>query len=123
MIMSDDKGLSHTGLAIVWLLLLIVTWLPPLVLAFQKTVLEDDDTGAVLAVFPPGSSASENLERIIRARGAFVSRVVTDQAWIVYSFEAGFVKRMKDRGVWMVFDPLLLDPLALLGCSSASRRH
>lgn len=110
-------------LVMVWLLLLLVTWLPPLVLALDKAVLDGEDTGTVLAVFPLGSSASDNFERIVRANGSFLASVFSDHAWIVYSYDPGFVRRLKAEGVWATFDPVLLDPVALLACGPISRRQ
>ena len=120
---SNARSLSFSKLAIVWLFLLLVTWLPPLILGLHKAVLADDDTGTVLVIFPTGYTASDNFERIVQAGGAFVGSTLLDQGWIVYSYDPGFVKRLKDKGAWAVFDPLLLDPAALVGCGPLPRRQ
>jgi hypothetical protein len=107
----------------VWILLLLVTWLPPIILALHKAMLADEDTGTVIVVFPVGSTTSGNFERVVQAKGAFVGSALLDQAWIVYSYDPGFVKRLKDKGAWAVFDPMLLDPAALIGCGPLPRRQ
>lgn len=107
----------------VWLLLLLVTWLPPVILALHKAMLADEDTGNVIVIFPVGSTTSENFERVVRAKGAFVGSALLNQVWIVYSYDPGFVRRLKDKGAWAVFDPMLLDPVALIGCGPLSKRQ
>lgn len=118
--MDNNRELSYRKLAMIWILLLLVTWLPPLSLALQKATLEGEDSGTVLVFFPLGSTASDNFERIVRAKGAFLASVVSDHAWIVHSYDPGFVRRLKAEGVWAIFDPVLLDPVALLACGPIS---
>ena len=96
--------------------MLLVTWLPPVVLAVNKALLADQATGPVLVVFPFGSTRAENFERIVAAEGAFVGETWFDQAWLAAAYEPGFVGRLKDKGAWAVFHPVLLDPAALFGC-------
>jgi hypothetical protein len=120
---SDNGSVSNVKLAMVWLLLLLVTWLPPVILALHKAMLADEDTGNVIVIFPVGSTTSENFERVVRAKGAFVGSALLNQVWIVYSYDPGFVRRLKDKGAWAVFDPMLLDPVALIGCGPLSKRQ
>ena len=120
--MVVNSGVSTAKLAMVWVLLLLITWVIPVTIALQKVVLTDDDTGAVLVIFPIDSTANENFDRIVQAKGAFVSSIFQDQAWIVYSYDPGFVRRLKDKGAWAVFDAKLLDPLALISCAPFPRR-
>lgn len=123
MYVSDNGSVSNVKLAMVWLLLLLVTWLPPVILALHKAMLADEDTGNVIVIFPVGSTTSENFERVVRAKGAFVGSALLNQVWIVYSYDPGFVRRLKDKGAWAVFDPMLLDPVALIGCGPLSKRQ
>ena len=113
-----NAGLSNRKLAIVWLLLLTVTWVTPVASALNKTLLADDDTGTVVVLFPVGSTPSENFERILGAGGGFVGQTWLEQAWIASSYERGFVGRLKAQGAWAIFHPVLLDPAALLGCGA-----
>lgn len=113
---SRRKTVSSLQLIVVLHLLVGVTWLPNVVLAFHKSALSDDETGTVIVFFPIGSSASDNYHRIVRAQGAFVGYAFFKQGWIAYSYEPGFVRRLKEGGAWAVLDPILLNPAALLGC-------
>ena len=115
---KDDAGLSNKKLAMVWLLLLFVTWVTPVASALNKTLLTDEDTGTVVVLFPIGSTPSENFERILGAGGGFVGQTWLEQAWIASSYEQGFVGRLKAEGAWAIFHPVLLDPAALLGCGA-----
>jgi hypothetical protein len=114
--MDRKKSVSNLQLFIVLHLLIVVTWLPPVILAYQKSALSDEATGTVIAFFPIGSNANENYHRIVHARGAFVGHALWQHGWIAYSYDPGFVRRLKQQGAWAVFDPIFLDPAALLGC-------
>lgn len=114
--MTGRRGISNTKLAMVWVLLLLVTWVPPGVLAVSKALLADDETGTVLVLFPIGSTRTENYERVVGAQGAFVRQTWLEQAWIAFSYDPGFVERLKEKGAWAVFHPALLDPAGLIGC-------
>jgi len=102
----------------VWAFLLFITWMVPFSVAVSEVILRDQDTGAVLVFFPARSTARENFDRIVDAGGAFGGPALMGHAWLAYSYDAGFVGRLKGNGAWAVFDPLLLDPLALMGCGS-----
>ena len=115
---EGDTGLSNRKLAMVWLVLLIVTWVTPVASVLSKTLLADEDTGTVVVFFPIGSTPSENFERILGAGGGFVGQTWLEQAWIASSYEPGFVGRLKAEGAWAIFHPVLLDPAALLGCGA-----
>ena len=115
---KDHAALSNKKLAMVWLLLLFVTWVTPVASALNKTLLTDEDTGTVVVLFPIGSTPSENFERILGAGGGFVGQTWLEQAWIASSYERGFVGRLKAEGAWAIFHPVLLDPAALLGCGA-----
>ena len=107
----------------VWLLLLLVTWITPVGVGLSKAVLADGETGTVIVLFPVGSTPSQNFERIVEAEGAFVGHTWLDQAWIAASYDPGFVGRLKDQGALAVFDTVLLDPAALLGCGPLPREQ
>ncbi len=114
--MSRNGGISSRKLVTVWVLLLLVTWVPPVVLAVNKARLADEAMGTVLVVFPVGSTRSANFERIVAAQGGFVRQTWWEQAWIASSYKPGFVGRLKNEGAWAVFHPILLDPALLMGC-------
>jgi len=114
--MRRNGGISSKKLVSVWLLLLVVTWVPPVVLAVNKARLADEEMGTVLVLFPAGSTRTENFDRIVAAQGGFVRQTWLEQAWIASSYDPGFVGRLKDEGAWAVFHPVLLDPALLMGC-------
>ena len=114
--MRRNGGISSRKLVAVWLLLLLVTWVPPVVLAVNKARLADQDTGTVLVFFPVGSTRAENFERIVAAQGGFVRQTWLEQLWVAASYQPGFVGRLKEKGAWAVFHPVLLDPALLMGC-------
>ncbi|MGC1951858.1 MAG: hypothetical protein WA970_04640 [Gammaproteobacteria bacterium] len=113
---SDRTRLSNLRLSLALYLLVVVTWLPPIILAFGKSTLPDEGTGTVIVFFPIGSNASDNYHRIVRAHGAFVGHTFWGHAWIAYSYNPGFVQRLKEQGAWAVVDPILLNPGSLMGC-------
>jgi len=120
---SRNRRVSNAKLALVWVLLLLVTWVTPVGVGLRKAVLADGETGTVVVLFPAGSTTSKNFERIVEAQGAFVRHTWLDQAWIASSYDPGFVGRLKDQGALAVFDTALLDPASLLGCGPPPRRQ
>lgn len=119
---QHSGGVSNLKLAAALCLLTGVTCLPPALLALQKAALAAEATGTVIVFFPLGSNTNQNFHRIAQAGGAFLGRAWLGRAWIAYSYNPGFVGRLEAQGAWGVFDPLLLDPVALMGCGPLPKR-
>lgn len=114
---QEAAAVSCRKLSLILGLLLAVTWLPPSLLLAKTTLLADDASGDMLVIFPLYWNAGQTFNEILQAQGAVIARTGFANIWLVHSARTGFVGRLKTRGAWFVFDPIVLDPAALLSCS------
>ncbi len=118
-----SPGVSNRKLCLALVLLVFVTWLLPATFALRNTTLGNEDSGAIIVVFPPTYSSDEIFSKILRAHGSLLRSTRFDTVWVVASSSPGFVARLKAQGAWVAFDTILLDPVALLSCFSAFPRQ
>ena len=118
---SRGTALTNRKLATALLLLLSVTWIPVFGTHIYRTSLSSQQTGTVIAIFPPTLDSSRMYDKVISAKGSLVKPITWfHHAWIVESFEPGFVGRLKKRGAWGVFSTDLFRLEAILSCFQRS---
>lgn len=90
-----------------------------LILMAYATALQDDDSGTVLVLFPPGTRSEHIFEAVLEADGRLVTSTWLDSAWIVNGNEPGFVRRLKKQGALSAFNPQSFQSFAVAGCALA----
>lgn len=73
-------------------------------------------SGAVLAVFPRGTSEAQVLARVARAEGAVVQGTWFGNVWHVYGERPRFAAGLREQGALYVVPPLPMEVLGLGGC-------
>lgn len=111
-----QQRLSGWRLALALGVLLTVTWLPGLTLAYRQAVSSALEARTVVAVFPPSWHAETAFAAVLDAAGAPLRRTGLSHVWLVHSEQAGFAQRLRSRGAWLVLDAALLEPGAWLRC-------
>ena len=77
-----------------------------------------DDAGTLVAVFPPGTDASEVLLRVARADGVVVRGTWLPNVWHVNRERAGFAGDLKRAAGALVVLPML--PVELFGMGAGA---
>jgi hypothetical protein len=88
-----------TLLAVV--LLLLVSTAPLVVVAD----LPGEASGTLAVVFPPGSGRAAVLAAVVQADGLVVRGGGWGSVLVAHSDEAGFARRLRQAGAWLVVDP------------------
>lgn len=96
--------------------MVVLTWAPGLLLAMQKTVLADDDSGFVAVMFSPALADHAVFAKTLRAGGSLIRQTWLPNLWVVHSSQANFVARLKTQGAWFATDPAIFDLNTWLGC-------
>jgi hypothetical protein len=88
-------------------------------LALALTLLAASDperSGALLAVFPRGTSEAQVLARVARAEGAVVQGTWFGNVWHVYGEGPRFAGGLREQGALYVVPPLPMEVFGLGGC-------
>lgn len=72
---------------------------------FAGADLPGEASGTLAAVFPPGTGKPEVLAGIGAAGGTIVRGGGWNSVLVVHSEEAGFARRLRQAGAWLVVDP------------------
>ena len=106
---------SEHRLAVIFGLAVLLIWGLVMAVSLREAALEDQTSGMVLAVFPPGTSDVEAFQAIAHAGGSPVRATWLGFAWVVEGREDGYVGRLKDAGMLAAFGEVPLAP-AIGGC-------
>ena len=84
--------------------------------------LPGETSGTLAAVFPPGSGPAEILAGIGAAGGAVVRGGGWASVLVVHSDEAGFARRLRQAGAWLVVDPRSAAGCLITGINPAPQK-
>ena len=109
-------GRTEHWLPLVLLLITLVFWAGFMAFALRGAALSGEASGAVVVVFPPQRSMEQMFNAVLLSDGQLVNSTWFDSAWVVYSEQPGFVRRLKAAGAWAAFKPSLFSPITVAGC-------
>jgi len=89
---------------------------------FASADLPGDTSGTLAAVFPLGAAPAEVLAGIGAAGGAVVRGGGWDSVLVVHSDEAGFARRLRKAGAWLVVDPRSAAGCLITGINPAPQK-
>jgi hypothetical protein len=95
------------GVVVAWVLTMVLTLL---------AASDPQRSGALLAVFPRGTSEAQVLARVARAEGAVVQGTWFGNVWHVYGERQRFAAGLREQGALYVVPPLPMDVFGLGGC-------
>lgn len=96
--------------------IIVAVWLVFMGFAISASVLPEERTGIVLAVFAPGTSPDTAFAAILAAGGNPVRPTWLGFIWAAHSEAPGFVGRLKRSGAIAALDEFPFSP-QLGGCS------
>jgi hypothetical protein len=83
-------------------MLLLLASTAPLVVVAD---LPGEASGTLAVVFPPGSGQAAVLAAVVRADGLVVRGGGWGSVLVAHSDAAGFARRLRQAGAWLVVDP------------------
>ena len=89
---------------------------------FASADLPGETRGTLAALFPPGSDPAEILAGIGAAGGTVVRGGGWDSVLVVHSDEAGFARRLRQAGAWLVVDPRSAAGCLITGINPAPQK-
>ncbi len=99
-----------------WFFVSILTiWLVAMTVLMRQSALPPEATGAMLAVFEPGTPQDEIFAALTRAEARIVRPSALGFIWIVAGDEPGLAGRLADQGAIGAYRDLPISP-TIAGC-------
>lgn len=103
---------AERWLPIALLIAIVAFWVGFVAVSVRQSTLDDEASGAVVAVFPVRASSGSMYSAILQAGGRYVNTTWLGNAWVVHSEEPRFARR---RGRLSCVEPVRCDILKTLG--------
>ncbi len=94
---------------------ILTIWLAAMAVLMRQSALPPEATGAMLAVFEPGTSQDDIFAALTRAEARIVRPSALGFIWIVAGDEPGLAGRLSQQGAIGAYRDLPISP-AIAGC-------